>query len=151
MAIDVDMSVEGCQRFWANFQDKSVSKIIELMEQVEDWTLDHDAEVAKKLEALGEALANAPTGRTVDDFDKILSLCVYLRMSVKLRFMQAMDQLDPGSAARLIQYAEKNQFSSSDAGLFLKRNIIFERMRMIARILQPERLDTLRKTLDKNI
>ena len=150
MGIDVDMSLEGCHSFWGQFQDKNVGSIIELMEQVEDWTLDHDPEVAQKLIDLGKALADAPTGRTIEDFESILSLCVCVRMSMKLRFMQAIDQLDPGSAARLIQYAEKNQFSSNNASLFLKRNIVFERMRMIARILNPDRIDALRKTLDKN-
>lgn len=149
MGAEVDMSLDACHAFWDSFQDGNVGKIIKLMEKVEGWTLDHDPAIADKLVALGKALEDVPTGMTIDDFEKILSMCTYIRMSQKLRFMQALDQLDPGAASRLIQYAEKNQFSSAEAALFLKRNVIFERMRMISRILSPERVDMIRKMLDK--
>lgn len=150
MGIDVDLSLEACHAFWAGFDDNNIISIIRLMEQSEHWTLDHNPMVAESLLELGHALKDVKDGNGIDAFDKILSLCVYLRMSQKLRFMQTLDQLDPGTAAKLIQYAEKKQFQSADASLFLKRNVVFERMRIISRMLAPGRIDMLRHMIDKN-
>ena len=145
--VSADMTLEGCHRFWASFQDANVYRAICLMEKVEDWTLDNDGDVEAKLVALGEALQRTAP-RKIEKMDEILVMCTCLRISRKLRFMQIMDQIDPGAASRLIQFAEQQQFSSNDAGLFLKRNVIFERMRMISRMISSERLAMVRKMVD---
>lgn len=145
--ISADMTLKGCHMFWSSFQDANVYRAICLMEKVEHWALDNHPEVEKKLIDLGVTLQNA-TSKKIDKMDDIMVMCSYMRMSRKLRFMQILDQIDPGAASRLIQHAEKRKFSSNDAGLFLKRNVIFERMRMISRIMSPERLALVRKIVD---
>lgn len=145
--VSSDMTLEACHGFWKAFQDVNVYRAICLMEKVEDWALDNNPEVEEKLIEMGRLLQYSPA-KKIEKMDDLLVMCAYIRMSRKLRFMQILDQIDPGSASRLIQFAEQQQFSSNAAGLFLKRNVIFERMRMISRIVSSERLAMVRKMVD---
>ena len=67
-----------------------------------------------------------------------------------LRLLQAIDTIDPGSASKLLMYAEEHNSPENPlAGLFLRRNIIFERLRLLARVFAPERFEIVLKALEQ--
>ena len=78
-----------------------------------------------------------------------MALCAHVKTSRILRLLQAIDTIDPGSASKLLMYAEENNSPDNTmASLFLRRNIVFERLRLLARVFSPERFDLLTKVLE---
>jgi intracellular multiplication protein IcmW len=63
--------------------------------------------------------------------------------------LQALDIVHPGSASKILIHAEETSSSSFDpAGFFLKRNIVFERLRLLARVFSEYRLKLVSKALE---
>ena len=139
-----DLSLEACHQFWNGFPDTYVYKAIVLLEATEDWTLDGQEDVEKAIQELSEAI-DAVDAFTIQDQEKLAAVCSCVRMSRKLRLMQVIDQGDPGAASKLLSYAESNQSQSAQTHLFLRRNIIFERIRLISRMLSSERMSLMKK------
>jgi intracellular multiplication protein IcmW len=51
----------------------------------------------------------------------------------------------------LLMYAEENNTPDNTmANLFLRRNIVFERLRLLARVFSEERFDLVLKVLEQN-
>ena len=141
-----DLSLASCHKFWQDYPDPHVYKAIVLLESAEDWTLDGEGAIEQALDDLSHAF-DENASFTLKDKDRVIELCSCLGMSRKLRIMQVIDQGDPGAASKLLSHAEANHSSSSYIRLFLRRNIIFERIRLISRILSTERLDVIKKAL----
>ena len=139
-----DLSLEACHQFWNGFPDTYVYKAIALLEATEDWTLDGQEDVEKTIVDFAAAIEASDTYKIADQ-EKLVAVCSSVRMSRKLRLMQVIDQGEPGAASKLLSYAEANQSQSPHTHLFLRRNIIFERIRLISRMLSPERMSLMKK------
>jgi intracellular multiplication protein IcmW len=60
-----------------------------------------------------------------------------------------LDNAYPGAAAKVLMYAEENTKSEQDnPGIFLRRNIVFERLRLLGRVFAPDRLKLVLKALE---
>ncbi len=119
------------------------------METAEDWTLDNNPELEKAITALGDTLDKL-TRFELGKEEQFVELCAHIKTSRILRLLQAIDTIDPGSASKLLMYAEEhNSPDDPMAGLFLRRNIIFERLRLLARVFAPERFDVVLKALEQ--
>ena len=57
------------------------------------------------------------------------------------------DEITPGAASKIIAAAERSKKDNVGAQTFLKRNIIFERFRLMPRVLSSERLDFIVEAL----
>ncbi len=141
-----DLSLEGCHRFWQDFPDPYVYKAIALLESSEDWTLDGDPDIENAISDLAEVIAGSES-YTTSEQEAFITICSSLRMSRKLRLMQIIDQGEAGSASKLLSFAESNQNNSPNVSLFLRRNIIFERIRLVSRMLSPDRIEMMKKSL----
>jgi intracellular multiplication protein IcmW len=65
-----------------------------------------------------------------------------------LRLLQAIDTVHPGSASRVLMHAEETNLGEQDpSGFFLKRNIIFERLRLLSRVFSENRLTLVLRAL----
>ena len=61
----------------------------------------------------------------------------------------SMDMAYPGSAAKVLMRAEEISSSSQDtAGLLLKRNAAFERLRLLGRMFSEERIKLVTQALE---
>jgi intracellular multiplication protein IcmW len=66
-----------------------------------------------------------------------------------LRILQALDTVHPGSASKILIHAEESSSTDTDpAGFFLKRNIIFERLRLLSRTFSEQRLQLITRALE---
>ncbi len=69
-----------------------------------------------------------------------------------LRLMQFLDVLKPGTASKLLIYAEEQtkdpEKKNRYADLFLKRNLAFERLQLLGRVFSPERINLVLKALE---
>jgi intracellular multiplication protein IcmW len=121
------------------------------MESVESWTKDGDDALEAGILELGKELNDIDKV----DLDKLSQQALFIRlgnhlgMSRTLHLLQALDTSHPGSAAKLLMHAEEISNGPQDeAGLFLRRNISFERLRLLARVFSQERLDFVLKALE---
>ncbi|KTD49858.1 intracellular multiplication protein IcmW [Legionella rubrilucens] len=146
-----DLSHQASAQYWFEYVDPMIYRVITFMESVEDWTLDGDP-------ALEEALTRL--GTELDDIEKIdlgvlgqedvfIRLVGNIKAGRGLRLLQAIDTVHPGSASRILIHAEENSAGSFDpAGFFLKRNITFERLRLLARVFSEYRLKLVARALE---
>ena len=66
-----------------------------------------------------------------------------------MSLLQAIDTVHPGSASRVLIHAEETSIGSYDpAGFFLKRNIVFERLRLLSRVFCQYRLKLVLRALE---
>ena len=142
------LDLQSSHEFWKNYEDPMIYRVISFMETAEDWTLDGDPELERAIAAMGDKLDQL-TRFELGREDQFIALCCHIKTSRILRLLQAIDTIDPGSASKLLMYAEEhNSPDNLSAGLFLRRNIIFERLRLLARVFAPERFDLVLKALE---
>jgi len=143
-----DFSTKGAHEFWKNYEDPMIYRVVSFMECVEAWTLDGDEAVEAAFAKLGDSLDDIANFELSKE-DHYVKIAGGLHMCRMLRMLQAIDSTHPGAASRLLMYAEENSESSDDAaGLFLRRNIVFERLRLLARVFAPERFDLISKAME---
>ena len=142
-----DLSLEESHSFWESFPDKSVYHVIVLLEAVESNLLDGDSDFERKMHTLGDAL-DSLSGREVKDKQLVLDVISNLKTSRYLRLLQSLDMASPGAASKVIAHAEQSTPDNTTAQLFLKRNIIFERYRLLARLFSEERMKLLTTALE---
>ena len=143
-----DLSHAASLQYWFNYMDPMIYRVIVFLESVENWTLDGNTLLEEKIQQLGNEL---------DDIEKIdlsilehenlfINVLANIKSSRGLRLLQAIDAVHPGSASRVLMHAEET--FSSEANFFLKRNIAFERLRLIARIFSAQRLKLVTHALE---
>ncbi|EDP46295.1 type IVB secretion system protein IcmW [Rickettsiella grylli] len=146
-----DLSHKGSHLYWKHYQDPLIYRVLCFMESVETWTKNGDAALEASLVTFAKELD------TIDkiDLDKLAKQALFIRlgnhlgMSRTLRLLQALDTSHPGSAAKLLMHAEEvSQSPEDEAGLFLRRNISFERLRLLARVFSEDRLNLVLKALE---
>jgi len=142
------LDLASAHEFWKNYEDPMIYRVVAFMETAEGWTLDGNPDLEKSINALGEAL-DGLTSFELSKEDQFVTLCAHIKTSRILRLLQAIDTIDPGSASKLLMYAEENNSPENTmAGLFLRRNIVFERLRLLARVFSQERFEMMLKVLE---
>lgn len=142
-----DLSNKGSHKFWHEYPDPIAYKIISFLEGVENWTLDGDPQLETALTELGKALDKIGN-IDLQDEDSFIKISSYIKTGRALRLLHCMDTAHPGAASKILMHAEaQDKKTNKAAELFLKRNVVFERMRLISRIFSKERLDAILKIL----
>ena len=143
------LDIPASHEFWKNYDDPMIYRVISFMETAEDWTLDGDPSLEQALTTLGDKLDQLSRFELGKE-EQFVAVCAHIKTSRILRLLQAIDTIDPGSASKLLMYAEENNTPENQlAGLFLRRNIIFERLRLLARVFSPEHFDIVLKALEQ--
>jgi intracellular multiplication protein IcmW len=146
-----DLSREAVHEFWSRYQDPNVYRVITFMEGVETWTLDGNPDVENALQLLGQELDNlakVDLGQLGQQELFIKTAC-HVKAARVLRILQAIDTAHPGSASKLLIHAEEiSQTPDDSPGLFLRRNIVFERLRLLSRVFAPQRISLIMKALE---
>lgn len=143
------LDLAASHEFWKNYDDPMIYRVIAFMETAEQWTLDGNPNLEAALTTLGQTLESLTTFDLGKE-EEFVAVCAHIRTSRILRLLQAIDSIDPGSASKVLMYAEEN--NSPDhvmANFFLRRNIVFERLRLLARIFSEERCDMVLKLLEQ--
>ena len=146
-----DLSHEAAAAYWNDYLDPMIYRVITFMESVEDWTLDGDPELEKAMKALGDELDDIEQVdlNTLAEEEKFIRIVGNIKTGRGLRLLQVLDTVHPGSASRILMHAEETSLDSSDpAGFFLKRNIVFERLRLLARVFSNYRLQLVLRALE---
>lgn len=146
-----DLSHEASAQYWHEYMDPMIYRVITFMESVEDWTLDGNPELEQAITQLGKELDDIEKidMGTLAQEDIFIRLVGNIKSGRGLRLLQAIDTIHPGSASRILIHAEETSTGSHDpAGFFLKRNIVFERLRLLARVFSEYRLRLVARALE---
>lgn len=148
-----DLSLEAVHAFWHDYDRRTLYRIVTSLEGIESWAADTDPEVDAILKELGEGLDQ------INDFDlndegSVIKVLANIHSSRALRLMQFLDVMKPGSASKLLIHAEEHtkegQVKDKYCELFLKRNLTFERLQLLARVFAPERINLILKALENS-
>lgn len=146
-----DLSLKASQEFWNAYEDPMIYRVVTFMEAVEQWTHDGDTTLEEAMDALGRELDDiaAIDLNTLGHEDTFIRIAANLKSSRALRLLQAIDTVHPGSASRILMHAEEISQSPDDpAGIFLRRNIVFERLRLLGRVFSEERMSLVLRALE---
>ena len=138
-----ELSQEAVKKFWNDCPDTSIKRIIDLMESAEPW-VSESPELTAHLEKLGQILASddAAVKLNLTDYPVIIKISAALKLGRTLRLMQLIDGLNPGTATKTINYAEKHQDDTS-AKILVQRNVLLERLRILHNVFATESLNHL--------
>lgn len=146
-----DLSQEGVHQFWSEYKDPMIYRVVSFMEGVENWTLDGNPDLEAAMTELGKQLDDIGM-LNMSDFgqeDLFIRIASNLKTGRGLRLLQAIDTAHPGSASKLLIYAEEHTKDPYDPpGLFLRRNIVFERLRLLSRVFSEQRFALVLKALE---
>lgn len=146
-----DLSHEACLRYWYEYIDPTIYRVVTFMDSVEDWTLDGNPQLEAAIHQLSQELDQLESVdmNILGQEDKFIQLAAQIKTSRGLQLLKTIDTAHPGSASKVLTYAEENTLSSLDAsGFFLKRNITFERLRLLSRVFSPYRLKLAARALE---
>jgi len=146
-----DLSLAASSKYWSEYIDPMIYRVITFMESVEEWTLDGNPEIEDAMKKLGEVLDNIANidMELLAQKDSFIRIVGNIKTGRGLRLLQAIDMAHPGSASRVLMHAEQTTMSNVDpAGFFLKRNIVFERLRLISRVFCEYRLKLVLRALE---
>jgi intracellular multiplication protein IcmW len=146
-----DLSHEAAAKYWSEFADPMIYRVVTFMEGVEPWTLDGDPGLEAAMRQLGQELDDLSSVDMshLNHEDKFIRLVGNIKSGRGLRLLQAIDVAHPGSASKVLIHAEEKSKGSHDpAGFFLKRNIVFERLRLLSRTFSDERLKRASRALE---
>ena|SRR3990167_2369531 len=146
-----DLSHAAAAEYWFQFPDPMIYRVITFLESVEHWTIDGDPSIEELITQLGTALDDIES-LDISDLGheaNFIEIIAYIKSSRGLRLLQAIDSVHPGSASKVLVYAEEhNSFTENAVSIFLKRNIAFERLRLLARVFSSYRLNLISKALE---
>ena len=144
-----DLSPEETKKFWLeDFQDPKTYKIISLMEQMEDWTLDGHPEIEARMLEIAQLINDSYKINTISSGSEkiVIQILCSLKIGRALRILYILDAATPGIVSDLINYAENllhdDEFKDF-ATLFIDRNVVFERMRLLSKIFAEKRLTSI--------
>lgn len=145
-----DLSNEAVHAFWHDYRDPMIYRVISFMEGVENWTLDGDPTLEAAMVKLGETLEDIGN-IDLQSEDPFIQVATYIMAGRALRLLQTLDIAYPGAASKLLMHAEETSQTSDDIpGLFLRRNIVFERLRLLGRVFAPDRFKLVLKALEED-
>lgn len=143
------LDLTDSREFWKNYDDPMIYRVIAFMETVENWTFDGNPELEQAIATLGEYFDEIKRFELGKE-EQFITLLAHLKTSRILRILQAIDTIEPGSASKVLMYAEENNTPDNVlTGLFLRRNIVFERLRLLSRVFSPERFELVLKAMEQ--
>ncbi len=146
-----DLSLEGSHQFWQEYQDKNIYKVLAFMESVENWTYDGEKDIEDAMNKLSTSLKNITRKAFKLNNEQLYIQSVsYLHMTRLLKLLQTVDSIKPGSASKILMFAEDNYSRNKYVRLFLQRNLSFERLRLLSRVFSTKRLQLISNVLEND-
>jgi intracellular multiplication protein IcmW len=149
-----DLHLDALNAFWDSYDRRTLYRVIVALERVEHWMLDSIPAVEAALIQLGETMDQASDFELTAEV-KVVRVLANTRARRALRILQALDMVKPGSASQLLMYAEEASTDAEGktpdycAQLFLRRNLVFERLQLLSRVFAPQRISLILKALEQ--
>ena len=146
-----DFSTAAVHEFWYDYDKRILYRIVTSMERMETWAIDNDPTIDPLFNQMGEALDGIAGTAEFKEEAIIIRILANTHSARAIRFMQYLDSIKPGTASKLLVYAEEQTKGATKnyyCDLFLKRNLVFERMQLLSRVFSPERINLVLRALE---
>lgn len=149
-----DLHTDAVNAFWDTYDRRTLYRVLVSLEQVEHWAIDQEADIEPAVLALGRAIDLAGNFDITKYEDKVIRILASMHAGRAMRVLQALDSVKPGIASQLLMYAEEasvdknNMVGDRYAKLFLRRNLVFERLQLLSRLFSPQRISLILKALE---
>ena len=149
-----DLSHQAVHQFWHQYPDPTIYRVITFMEGVEDWTVDGAPELEDAIKRLGQLLDKIGKLELKKE-DNFINLVAHVKTGRGLRLLMCLDNAYPGAAAKVISKAERNKNALPEekqddiSTIFIRRNIVFERLRLLSRVFSQDRFRLILKSLEE--
>jgi hypothetical protein len=145
-----DLSRESVHAFWHEYDARILYRIVSSIEAAESWVTS-GPEIEQLLKDLGDVL-DSPINVSDLNQETLVKLLTSVPFSQALRLMHSIEGKRPGSISEVLIWAEQQKSPpDSPEKIFLRRNVVFERLQLCARIFSPERLNLVKKSLEVKI
>ena len=150
-----DLHIDAVHAFWDSYDRQTLYRIVVALERVENWVVDKLPKIEPKILHLGQTIEDAEEFDIMDEAQvvRVLANCCSTR---SMRILQALDALQPGTASKILTYAEESSKEDESsrvdkyAKLFIRRNLVFERLQLLSRVMSPQRISLVLKALGRN-
>ena len=149
-----DLHLDAINAFWDSYDRRTLYRVIVSLERAESWAKDRDPDVEQAVINLGKSIDSASSFDITDEA-LIIRLLANTHSGRAMRILQSLDMARPGTASQLLMYAEDASEGKGGraldpfAKLFIKRNLVFERLQLLSRVFSPQRVTLLVKSLEK--
>lgn len=149
-----DLHLDAIHAFWDSYDRRTLYRIIVSLSKVESWALDQESDIEPAILELGNAIDMATSINLDSHKDKLIRILANTHAERAMRILQALDIAKPGTASQLLMRAEETSENSNPskvdpyAKLFLRRNLVFERLQLLARVFSPQRISLILKSLE---
>ena len=138
-----DLHHDAVHAFWDSYDRRTLYRVVVALEKMEHWRLDSVPEIEAALMKLGEQIDLGDPAEELDE-SKLIRILTNTGSPRAFRLLQSIDMLKPGTASNMLMQAEElsNKAENSDetAKLFLRRNLVFERLQLLSRLFSPNRI-----------
>lgn len=149
-----DLHTDAIHAFWDSYDRRTLYRVIVSLERVEQWAVDQEEDIEPALLELGRTIDMAGDFDITKNEERLLRILANTHASRAMRILQALDLAKPGTASQLLMYAEEasedknNKVGDRYAKLFLRRNLVFERLQLLSRVFSPQRISLVLKALE---
>jgi intracellular multiplication protein IcmW len=149
-----DLHNDAINAFWDSYDRRTLYRVIVSLEAVEHWAIDQEADIEPAYLELGHTIDMAGDFDVAKYEEKLVRVLASTHASRAMRILQALDLAKPGTASQLLMYAEEasedknNKVGDRYAKLFLRRNLVFERLQLLSRVFSPQRISLVLKALE---
>jgi intracellular multiplication protein IcmW len=149
-----DLHLDAVHAFWDSYDRRTLYRVIVAIEHVEHWAMDNIPEIEAALIRLGEVM-DQNTHFELSEEAKIIRVLINIHAGRALRLLQSLDMAKSGTASQILMFAEEaseageGKASHTHAQLFLRRNLVFERLQLLSRVFSPHRVSLVLKALEQ--
>lgn len=149
MADKLNLNRNTVNFYWKT-QDKRMSKILSMMEDVEHWVVDDSSDdVAKELISFGKKLSSITSTGLSKKSDDITTVMTYILSSKSLRLLNWIDDSFPGVPFHYIMEA-KSRDNWEPGKLLLDRLITIRTLSLLGLIFAPMRTKLISSLLEND-
>jgi intracellular multiplication protein IcmW len=141
-----DLSSESVHAFWHEYDSRILYRIVCSLEATESWVPEHP-KIEELIRDLGDVLDSSTSINQLSQ-ETIIQLLTSIKFTQALRLMHAIETKSPGFVSGLLVWSEEQKGSKEQAApsnVFLKRNMVFERLQLLSRIFSQERINLLNR------
>jgi intracellular multiplication protein IcmW len=140
-----DLSLESVHAFWHEYDSKILYRIVCSLEQTETWVTTNPT-IDNLVHDLGDILDSSTSVEYLSQ-ETMITLLTSIKFTQSLRIMHAIETKTPGFVSGLLVWAQEQSQApeNSPCKIFLKRNVIFERLQLLSRIFSQERTNLITK------
>lgn len=134
------------EEYWQK-TDRRMSKILNVMNNVEHWTKDDESAIKDKLSDFGGKLETAKRDVLSNIAEKLIHTMGYISAAKALRIMNWLDETHPGMSVHYTMEAKRLATDLPTANIMIERLSTIRSLSLISKVFAPNRAKLINELL----